>query len=164
MAKLEQDLGITGLKDMHDYKDFLVRFFEKTEHHIKTMEAFFRTCEYADPSVAHEALAQIVTQYQHHLFTENIDQLHQKTGLMPVVMPGRQKESLAKIVKAAHYVVTIGLSTDDGGFLKYCKEVNHSICIVSINLGAVCYLLGNDFMLIGDIQKILPKLQALMLE
>jgi electron transfer flavoprotein alpha subunit len=111
-----------------------------------------------------DTLAQIVTKYKHPLLTENIDQLHQKTGVTPVVMPGRQKESLGKIVKAAHYIVTIGLSTDDGGFLKYCKEVNPSICIVSINLTNVCYLSMNDFTLIGDILDILPQLQTLVLE
>jgi NAD-dependent SIR2 family protein deacetylase len=164
MANLEKELGLTDLEKTRNYRDFLVRFFEQIEHHIKTMEAFFCTCEYAGPSVAHKALAQIAMQYKHPLFTENIDQLHQKTGLTPVVMPGRQKESLAKIVKAADYIVTIGLSTDDGGFLKYCKEVNPSICIVSINLEKVCYLSGSDFTLIGDIQEIVPQLKTLVLE
>jgi NAD-dependent deacetylase len=162
MAKLEQDLGITDMEAKRNYSEFIVKFLKDIDSYVKIMQSFFHDCIHAAPSVAHESLKKIVEKYGHILCTENIDQLHQKTGLDPVIMPGRQNDALIKYVKLARYIITIGLSMDDGGFLKYCKRVNPSIQIISINLCSPCYLSDKDFTLIGDVQKIMPKLLSLL--
>jgi NAD-dependent SIR2 family protein deacetylase len=162
MAPLELDLGITALAANRNYTEFIVNFFKNIDHAIKVMKAFFYNCEYSHPSAAHCALSQIVKKYGHFLYTENIDQLHQKTGLKPVVMPGRKKKAQAKSVNTVQYIITVGLSADDGGFLKYCKQINPSIRIISIDLNQTCYLSSEDFTLIGNVQEILPQLASLL--
>jgi NAD-dependent SIR2 family protein deacetylase len=162
MAPLEQELGLTAMKKSHNSCEFMVNILKNVSHYVEIMKKFFYSCEHATPSVAHEALAKIVKKYRRPLYTENIDKLHQKTRLKPVVMPGRQREALAETVKSAQYIITIGLSTDDGGFLKYCKQINPSIRIISINQENTCYLSDKDFTLIGDIQEVIPKLLTLL--
>jgi NAD-dependent SIR2 family protein deacetylase len=162
MAPLERDLGITALAANRNYTEFIVNFFKTAGRYIEIMKAFFYNCAYADPSAAHTALRQIVKKYKHRVYTENIDQLHQKTGLKPVVMPGRKKKARAKSVKSAQYIITIGLSADDGGFLKYCKQINQSLRIISIDLNQTRYLSSEDFTLIGNVQEIIPQLASLL--
>jgi NAD-dependent SIR2 family protein deacetylase len=162
MEPLERDLGITDLGSKRNYAEFIVNFFKDIDHHVETMKAFFYNCEHTEPSLAHKALAQIIKKYNHRLYTENIDQLHQKTVVTPIVMPGRQKEKLTEYVKSTQYVVTVGLSADDGGFLKYCKQINPLMRIISINLSNTYYLSKEDFTLLGDIQKIMPELLSLL--
>ncbi|MDR1334944.1 MAG: hypothetical protein LBJ19_01555 [Holosporaceae bacterium] len=98
------------------------------------------------------------------LITENLDQLHQKTGLSPLVSAGRDHYSsaMANDIQNINFVITVGLNTDESGFLKWYKANNPRGKIISINLVNTCYLSSNDFFLKGDAQVITKQLEEII--
>jgi NAD-dependent SIR2 family protein deacetylase len=62
-------------------------------------------------------------------------------------------------LKDIDVVITIGLSYDDRGFLGWYKENNPNGKIIAINLSQPPYLGSEDFILKGDCQNIIPKLE-----
>ncbi|MGB9847829.1 MAG: hypothetical protein ACPLKV_01275 [Minisyncoccia bacterium] len=61
-------------------------------------------------------------------------------------------------------MITIGLSYDDKGFLRWYKENNPNGKIIAINLNQPSYLGNEDFILKGDCQKVVPEIKREFVE
>ncbi|MDN3503963.1 MAG: hypothetical protein P0S95_00105 [Rhabdochlamydiaceae bacterium] len=124
------------------------------------IEQFFLACFTNPPSVAHNSLKQIVFDKKSPLFTENLDHLHEKSG----VLPNRIHPHLIKTdknieeMKKYDLLVCIGLSHDDRGFLAWYKHHCPEGKIVSLDLKQPNYLGAEDYFLKGDLQTLIPNL------
>lgn len=83
------------------------------------------------------------------LVTENVDRLHQKSGIEPIVFAGNDRYSgdakITEIAQKSNFIVTIGLNSDESRFLKFCKMQNPQGRIISVNLIQTNYLSDEDF-------------------
>ncbi|GHT97430.1 hypothetical protein FACS1894126_1460 [Alphaproteobacteria bacterium] len=166
MDALIKDFGLSSVNDKKmEPQDYIANVTKNPNYYIEIMRGFFDRCETAQPTVAHVELAKIIDSYNNSLVTENLDKLHQKTGIDPMLFPGEfeNRENLESGgVMNANFVITIGLNTDEGGFLKWYKECNPTGKIISINLNDTCYLSANDFSMKGDAQQIMKQLGELL--
>ncbi|GHU15139.1 hypothetical protein FACS189449_12570 [Alphaproteobacteria bacterium] len=165
MDKLMNDLKISEkLKEGKELQGYVADIIRNPNYYAEIICDFFDKCENAKPTTAHMELAKIVRSYGHLLVTENVDQLHQKTESKPIVFAGHDMYSkeLKDRVRDFNFVITIGLNTDESGFLKWYKERNPAGKIISINLIDTCYLSDDDFSMKGDAQEIMRQLGELL--
>jgi NAD-dependent SIR2 family protein deacetylase len=165
MNELMNDLGLSqNLKEERDLQKYVGEIIRNPDHYVKILQKFYDKCKNAAPTVAHAVLARIVRSYHHLLITENLDQLHQKTELDPIVFAGYDKysEALKGNVENTNFVITIGLNTDESGFLKWYRTNNPRGKIISINLVDTCYLSDGDFSIKGDAQVIMQQLGGMI--
>lgn len=114
-----------------------------------------------EPTQAHFVLTNLAKKLQCKIFTENVDHLHEKTGIIALRPTGDwlrnniEKEWLKDI----DFIVTAGLSSDDRALLAWYKENNPEGKIIAINLEQPKYLGDEDYLLKGDLQEILPELE-----
>jgi NAD-dependent SIR2 family protein deacetylase len=161
MDQLMNDLKISqNLTDERNLQNYVAEIIENPDHYVEILRRFYDRCENTEPSVAHRELAKMVQRYGHILITENLDQLHQKTKLSPLVFAGKDhySKAMASDIKDIKIVITIGLNTDESGFLKWYKTNNSQGKIISINLVDTCYLSCDDYSLKGDAQIIMKQL------
>ena len=155
--KISKDLE-EGDKLQHYISDVI----SNPEKYTEILGDFFDRCEKALPTFAHVLLSECSKKFNHLLVTENVDQLHQKSGIEPIIFAGSDRyssdERITALVKEADYIVTIGLNSDESGFLKFYKAQNPKGKIISINLAQTNYLSNEDFYLEGDIQKLAKKI------
>ena len=132
------------------------------EKHAEILRDFFDRCENALPTLAHNLLSECSKKFNHLLVTENVDQLHQKSGIEPIVFAGSDRYSndakITQIAQKSDFIVTIGLNSDESGFLKFYKAQNPEGKIISVNLTSTNYLSDEDFYVEGDIQKLAEKI------
>ena len=165
MNQLMNDLKM--VKKFEELKEYIVDLIANSENYVKILQNFFDKCENAFPSDAHNILAHFIQKRGQLLITENLDQLHQKTGLTPIVLAsndnysrGKFSEKIKDEVLKSDAVITIGLNSDESGFLKYYKKLNPEGKIISINLQNTDYLSDDDLILIGDVQQVFQKLTS----
>lgn len=128
---------------------------------LNFMDEFNKKCLNAQPTQAHYAIKKIVKAKNWGLLTENLDKLHQKTGILP--LNHSFENWLEKYVSTDAYkkidvVVTIGLRSDESGFLKKYKELHPGGIIIAIDLAQPDYLGNSDFLVCGDCQEVVPQL------
>lgn len=118
----------------------------------------------AMPTPAHYAIAKI-SQVKHlAILTENIDLLQHKTGVAPeFVRSDKIYEIKQADYLAINYLVCVGLSHDDCGFIAQYKAHNPAGKIVALDLNVPNYLSANDYLLQADLQIILPNLAQQLL-
>ena len=169
MNQLMNDLKM--VKKFEELKEYIVDLIANSENYVKILQNFFDKCENALPSDAHNILAHFIQKRGQLLITENLDQLHQKTGLTPIVLAsndnysrGKFSEKIKDEVLKSDAVITLGLNSDESGFLKYYKKLNPEGKIISINLQNTDYLSDDDLILIGDIQQLFRKLKSYLLK
>jgi NAD-dependent SIR2 family protein deacetylase len=161
MNELMKTLKISQkLKEGRNSQNYVAKMIENHDCYVEILRGFYDRCENAEPTVAHRELAKMMLRRQHMLITENLDQLHQKTGLSPIVFAGKDKygSAMANDIKNTNFVITVGLNTDESGFLKWYKQNNPFGKIISINLVDTCYLSASDYSLKGDAQIIMKQL------
>ncbi len=157
MAQLERLIGlkkgITGIFFLKQVMDDPEEFNEKIGH-------FYNACFYGHPSKAHEALKQLAFFKNTKIVTENIDLLHEYTGIVPYRVKAEQlrKEVGSDQLRAIDYVICVGLSYDDKGFLGWYKRHNPNGRIIAIDLAQPSYLGDDDFLIQVDLQQLLPAL------
>ena len=124
------------------------------------IEQFFSACFTQPPSKAHNSLKQLVLAKKAPLFTENLDHLHEKSGVLPFRLHPHLIKTDKNIEAMQQYdlLVCIGLSHDDRGFLAWYKHHNPEGKIVSVDLKQPNYLGSDDFFLQGDLQILIPNL------
>ncbi|MDR1333806.1 MAG: hypothetical protein LBJ71_01155, partial [Holosporaceae bacterium] len=94
MDKLMNDLGISqNLTEERNLQKYVGEIIQNPDHYVEILQNFYEKCRNAAPTTAHRELAKMVTTFQHILITENVDKLHQKTGLDPIVFAGSDKYS-----------------------------------------------------------------------
>lgn len=167
MDELMRDLEISDkLQIGHNLQTYITDIIQRQESYIDVLRDFFNKCENALPSKAHTVISKVISEGNQPLVTENLDQLHQKTGLTPIVLTScdvcSKDEKIKTALSAADFVITIGLNSDESGFLKFYKQMNPKGKIVSINLQCTDYLSDDDMLVIGDIQDVFEKLESLV--
>ena len=139
------------------------RYFLKTawNNPKKITDAFFAFCRTAissSPTEAHYALKHLAEYKNTMIITENVDLLQHKTGIKPLFAYSSTLHSITKNqLQEIDYVVCIGLSHDDRGFLAWYKEHNPQGKILAIDLKQPVYLANQDLFCQGDLQKALPE-------
>jgi len=144
-----------------ELKDGLKQFLKVAWHNPKKIiHAFSKFCKTAiesPPTDAHYALKDICLQKNSAMVTENVDLLQHRTGILPIFAYSETLRSLKKEDYAAiDYIICVGLSHDDRGFLAKYKENNPQGTIIAIDLKTPDYLSDNDMFMNGDLQKIVP--------
>jgi NAD-dependent deacetylase len=153
----EKILGINFSKLIDD---FLKRVLKNPEKIIEIWKEFQEKFSKSSPTPAHWALKDLALTMNAKIFTENYDNLHEKTGIKPIRPEvSYLKENLRpEWLKEIEIVVTLGLSHDDRGFLGWYKKCNPQGKILAIDLKPPPYLDEEDIFLEGDLQKLVPEL------
>ncbi|NRA90841.1 MAG: hypothetical protein HRU43_06930 [Simkaniaceae bacterium] len=165
MGELFKNLNIQN-ESQEAFFQTIQRVLNNPKSSLTFMAQFNQSCLNGKPTPAHESIKSICLEKNWGLMTENIDKLHQRTGIDPLNHNKKKwlennisLEDLRKI----DVVITVGLHTDESGFLKWYKQHNPKGIIVSFNLVQPDYLSDQDFIVVGDIQETIPELQKLIL-
>lgn len=158
MTQLEKYLGINQLKSIDDFICSVLNNPKKVQNLFKK---FCRSAFEHKPTKAHRALAEIVKIKQTKILTENFDLLQERTGIKPY---HTENSTLKKDIDPKWFgeidaIICVGLSYDDRGLLTWYKTNNPSGKIISLDLKQPTYLGEDDFLVKGDLQKILPKIR-----
>ena len=154
---LENSLGIQWPGEADDFLRSCVN------NPQATLEAWSKLVESLDnpPTEAHKSLAQLAQKLNVKIFSENIDHLQEGAGVRPVRISGPWLKENVQVewLKYLDAIITIGLSHDDRAFLGWYKENNPAGKIVAIDLTQPSYLGDEDFLVKGDLQKLIPELE-----
>ena len=161
MPEIMAKLGLNA--DLREKKAALVltkRVLADPDSYIAPMDQFYRACFYGTPTPAHIALTKLVGLKNWGLLTENLDFLHQRSGVEPLShKPDWLKDNVTEDdLQKIDVVITIGLQSDESGFLGWYKKHNPNGKIAAINLQSPNYLGPKDFFLQGDAQVLVPQL------
>lgn len=161
MPEIMAKLGLNvNLREEKAALAMIKKVLTKPDSYIAPMDQFYRACFYGMPTPAHMALSKLVSFKNWGLLTENLDFLHQRSGIDPLshktdwLKDNVTEEDLQKI----DMVVTIGLQSDESGFLGWYKKHNPKGQIAAINLQPPNYLGSEDYFLQGDAQVLVPQL------
>lgn len=124
------------------------------------LKFFHNSCFFSPPTKAHVALKGLALFKNTQIVTENLDFLHEYTGMMPIrVSPEYfRKEIDPSSWTEVDYIICIGLSFDDRGFLGWYKAHHPDGKIIAIDLGKPSYLGNEDFLLQGDLQEVVSRM------
>ncbi len=164
MGQILQQLEISD-KVQDSFMQTIRKALHRPEPLVAFMDGFNQACLNGEPTTAHWAIKELTLQKNWGLMTENLDQLHQRTGVTPL---SHDKDWLKNNVsledlKHIDVILTVGLRSDESGFLSWYKQHNPTGVIVAVNLEQPNYLSNQDYLVVGDIQAILPQLQQLVL-
>lgn len=125
------------------------------------IKIFHNACVHSSPTKAHFALRDLCLKNHTRIVTENLDCLHEKTGIFPYrIDPEHLRDEVgAESLAEFDYVICIGLSFDHRGFLGWYKKSNPMGKIISIDVQQPPYLGDEDFWIQADLQNLLPSLQ-----
>ncbi len=144
------------------------RFLFSLEHGIESprefasrIKIFHDACLYSAPTPAHYALKDISLHKSTRLITENLDCLHEASGIFPYRVNAQQlrEEVGGESFAQYDYIICVGLSFDDRGLLGWYKEQNPEGKIIAIDLFQPSYLGDEDYWLIGDLQTLIPDIR-----
>jgi NAD-dependent SIR2 family protein deacetylase len=92
------------------------------------------------------------------LITENLDCLHEASGVYPYRIDAKhlRDEVGSDSLIPFDYIICVGLSYDDRGFLGWYKKHNPQGKIIAIDLQQPSYIGNEDFLFLGDIQEVVP--------
>lgn len=162
MIQLMKSLKIEESQSKEPFLIALQDALKNPTTYIQPMEDFYKACLYGTPTPAHLAIRDIVQEKKWGLLTENLDLLHQRSGIKPLHHDGTDwlksnvnEDDLKKI----DYVITVGLAGDESGFLGWYKTAHPDGTIIAINLQQPNYLDDKDLLVIGDVQSLLPFLR-----
>ena len=148
LHELLADFGLKGRSG----ENFLVsmgQIISAPRSTLEKVKAFQEKCERAQPTKAHVALVDLIERFKAPLITENVDDLHEKSGLSPLRPP-------AEFELSCDVLICVGLSFDEHGLLGLYKKQNPEGIIVSIDLAYPSYLGHNDYLIKEDCQLLLP--------
>ncbi|KKQ80173.1 MAG: hypothetical protein UT03_C0031G0001, partial [Candidatus Moranbacteria bacterium GW2011_GWD2_38_7] len=134
------------------------------EKALKPWDDFANAAFENGPTIAHSALTRLAEKLQCKIFTENVDHLHEKTGIQALRPTGDWlKENIQPSwLKEIDAIITVGLSSDDRGMLAWYKENNPNGKLIAINLVQPNFVGEEDYLLKGDLQDILPELEKMV--
>ena len=145
-----------GIKD-HNFGDFFIYALNNPNEVTDRIKEFHNMCYYNKPSEAHWILKDLAVKKQTQILTENLDSLHEQTGIRPyrIHADNMRKNIDTTTLNQINNIVCVGLSYDDRGFLAWYKKHNPNGKIVSIDLKQPVYLGDGDYFLQGDLQEVL---------
>ena len=102
---------------------------KKPRQFASNILVFHKACLFSAPTKAHLALKDIAFFKNIRLITENLDCLHEASGIFPYRIDARhlRDEIGSEVLTQFDYIICVGLSHDDRGFLgwyKQHKEIN----------------------------------------
>lgn len=157
---MSQLYTLLSLEDGERFLSSLKGVLASPKETILKIKSFHDACFLSPPTVAHWALKKLAFLKNTKIITENLDCLHESTGLMPYRI--NADRLISKVNPASlcciDYVICIGLSYDDRGFLGWYKKHYPDGKIISIDLGIPSYLDDEDFLIKGDLQEIVPEI------
>lgn len=158
MADLQESLGLEASKK---FLFSLEKALVHPREFASKILTFHYACLISPPTPAHRALKELATLKKTRILTENLDILHESSGISPYRIDPHQlrQETDETTFHPFDYLICVGLSYDDRGFLGWYKEKNPQGKIIAVDLKQPSYLGDEDFLVTGDIQKILPALQ-----
>ncbi|MBA3751405.1 hypothetical protein H0X06_01205 [Candidatus Dependentiae bacterium] len=143
---------------------FLTELFLHPENLNAAFMKFCTAAVRAHPTPAHTALHRLTQKRNICILTENIDLLHHKAGSSPLSPHSEIVRSISPHdLQEIDYIVCIGLSNDDCGFLAHYKKKNPEGTLIALDLQKPSYISDKDFMVPGDIQQSVPALTAALL-
>lgn len=162
--------GIPGMNELCDLLGF-----ENGEKFLLSLEtalnnprdfaskilSFHNACLFSTPSKAHFALKELATIKNIRMITENLDCLHESSGIHPYrIDPKYLRDEIGEeSMSCFNYIICVGLSFDDRGFLGWYKQCNPQGKIIAVDLQQPSYLGNDDYLLLGDLQEIVPFLE-----
>ena len=169
-AGLSLASGVPAMNELHDLLglDAGEKFLLSLENAIQSPQkfasnilAFHKACLFSAPTKAHLALRDIALFKNSRLITENLDCLHEASGIFPYRIDAKQlrDEVGGEVLVQLDYIICIGLSHDDRGFLGWYKQHNPQGKIIAVDLQQPSYLGDEDLLAVGDLQELIPSLQ-----
>lgn len=165
-----------GVDDMNHLKALLGMSadFLKYAEYVKNNEqlvlnnfaAFCHRAFTAESTPAHKAIAAIALAKKIQVMTENFDFLHQRSGIMPFEVSAQavSQNIVPQDMQDVDALVCVGMSADDKGLLQWYKDHNPLGKIIAFNLIVPEYVDGNDWVVLGDLQKTLPAVKEIVLD
>lgn len=161
-AGMSSAAGVPAMKELYTLLDLkegeefifsLKQALDAPKEFASKIASFHKKCLYSAPMQTHFELANLTLYTKTRLLTENLDTLHEASGILPYrIYPFELKSDLTKFdLSQIDYIICIGLSFDDRGFLAWYKEQNPRGKIVSIDLNQPSYLGDEDYWLKGDL-------------
>lgn len=154
MSGLEQAVKINNSKT-----DFLKELLLRPSTITDAFSHFCRTAIYSKPTPAHYALHALAQKNECAIVTENVDLLQHRTGSFPLFTHSDALYSVsAKDLQEIDFIICIGLSHDDCGFLAKYKKANPNGRLITTDIKQPNYLASDDFFIQADVQQFLPDL------
>lgn len=129
---------------------------------IAVMDNFYRCCLYGKSTDAHYAVASVADVKKWPVVTENLDLLHERSGIMPVKRTQFKADISVFDLQTIDAMIVIGLASDESGLLACFKKHNPKGIIIAINLTQPTYLSDDDFLILQNAQIALPALNELL--
>jgi len=159
MDALQQSLAL----DPHHKTQFFKKTFFDPKPIVDAFKIFCKSAIDSMPTSAHYALHQIANHRDCSIVTENVDLLQQRTGCEPLHTHGIEINQLKPDdLKNIDAILCIGLSKDDCGFLANYKTHNPNGILIAINRTVPEYISDQDYVVLGDIQTIVPEVAKLL--
>ncbi len=150
---------LLGLKEGEEFAISLENAFRNPEEFSKKISTFHNACFFSPLTQAHKALTKLAKFKNTKIVTENLDCLHEYSGILPYRINAKELREAGGIqLSNIDYIICIGLSYDDRGFLGWYKNNNPNGKIISVDLGLPSYLGNEDFLIQADIQYLIPSL------
>ena len=129
------------------------------------IRVFHHACLYSAPTPAHQALKHLSLFKMTRVLTENLDCLHEASGILPYRIDAKRlrEEIGEQSLLPFDYVICVGLSFDDRGFLGWYKKQNPQGKIIAVDIQQPSYLGDEDFWIQGDLQVLVPELQKVVM-
>ncbi|MFN7662122.1 MAG: hypothetical protein ACK5PQ_00095 [Alphaproteobacteria bacterium] len=163
MLQLMEKLHLMHAREKGNFLAAIETALKDPQSYISPINDFCNACLFGQPTLAHIAIRNITKRKNWGLLTENLDLLHQRSGINPLHHAGPNwltdhisKDDLKKI----DVIITVGLASDESGFLAWFKAYHPEGKIISLDLKQPNYLDEDDFFLQDDVQKSLPELSA----
>jgi NAD-dependent SIR2 family protein deacetylase len=158
LQKLYKNLGISNKTLVDKFTKDLLHNPEKLEFVMKT---FQKNVHNAEPTPAHHALTKLAFHLSTQIITDNYDGLHEKAGIQPYKLDSYknlEKDLTKEVAQKIDGIICIGNSIDFKAILGRYKILNPFGVIFAINKSIPRYMRYNNFLLEGDIQKLVPLL------
>jgi NAD-dependent SIR2 family protein deacetylase len=157
-AKLKQQLGVNMYKNIDDFVLSMCDP-EKIQGVISTLNSLQKTF-YGKPTQAHYLLGkiQLLTKGNIAIATENLDKLHEGTGI-PVVPFSRIEDIPQEYLEKAAFIITIGLGQNCTGLIPRYKTENPRGKVVAVNLSKPPYSYPVDAFVVCGAKEFCTKLK-----
>lgn len=153
MVELEASLGIVKQSALACAHNLL----QKDQQVLDTFTAFCKAAFEQPPTAAHYALKKLALYKSTQIITENFDLLQHRTGIVPLFIdaPTYSPQITPQDLQEIDAIICLGLSYDYRGFLNLYKTHNPQGTLIAINFKTPLYLDSNDFIIEGDLQKLI---------
>ena len=155
---------LLGFEEREEFIKSLGRVVQTPLETAKRVRLFHNACFKSGTTAAHQAISVLTKTYGIPVMTENLDCLHEVSGIQPYRINAdeiRREVSQEEACKI-DYIVCIGLSRDDRGFLGWYKHMNPKGKILAIDISKPSYLGSDDYLLDADLQEVLPLVREYM--